>query len=113
MSPNFRLETEASAESRLDTLRAEAVEQNRRAKLGRGYERKLAYRKKANALSLLVLLGHAEVDSIEFKGGQPVVGLTVTGNVRLHALPNELSQAAREIVFRQVITCLNGCTDAR
>jgi len=110
MASSTALETKTEVKSAVETLRDEAVEQNRRAKTADHYrDRKVAYQKKADAISTLVILGHAEVDSIEFKGGRPVVGLTLAGNVRLHAIPTELSVPARELVFRQVIARWNGC----
>ena len=112
MASNRTQSTTTQTESSVERLRDEAVEQNRRAKTaGRYRERKIAYQKKADAVSTLILLGHVEVDSIDFKGGRPVVGLTLTGNVRLHAIPTDLTPSAREIVFRQVVACWKRCAE--
>src|SRR5437016_5132792 len=100
-------EQQSSGDARVKVLCAEAVEQGRQAKLLHGRDRRTAYQKKGTALSLLVLLGHAEVDSIELKGGQPIVGLTVAGNVQLHVLPSQLTSDAREVVLKQLTTYLN------
>mgnify|MGYP001286476281 CR=1 FL=1 len=101
------LETQAEARTRIENLRCEAIEQNRRAKLTHGYARKVAYQKKAEALSTLVLMGHAEVNSVEIWGGRPVVGFTLADH-KLHAVVCELSADAREIALRQITACLSG-----
>ena len=80
----------------------EAVEQNRLAKVSRGRDRRLAYQRKGQALSTLLLLGHAVVDSLLFRGCQPLVGLTLPTGDQLHVMPVQLTPDACEIVFRQI-----------
>jgi hypothetical protein len=92
---------------RIQSLCEEAVEQNRLAKVSGGRDRRTAYQRKGQALSMLLLLGHAEVDSVLLKGCRPVVGLTLPTGDQLHVLPSQLTHEAREIVFRQIATAWN------
>lgn len=80
----------------------EAVEQSRLAKVSNGRAKREAYARKGRALSLLLLMDRAEVDSVEFRGGRPVIGLTLVSTIPLHALPTQLTADACEIVLRQI-----------
>ncbi len=81
----------------------QAVESNKEAKMAVGRARRMAYQKKAAALSMLLLLNHAEVDSVTFCAGQVTLGLTLAGGVsKQHSRPEHLSDDAREVALRQV-----------
>ena len=91
-------------QERVTELCREAVEQSRWAKERTGWAKRVAYERKGALLSLLLLMDHAEVDSVEFRAGRPMIGLTLPTGDRLHAITTQLTPDAREVAFRRIET---------
>jgi hypothetical protein len=100
-SANGTTDQPLSIAGRVALLREEAVLCNREAKLSSGRARKQWYERKSAALNHLILLGYAEVDSVEFQYGQARVGIT-SGPIQLHVPPRDLSDDARDVVWQQI-----------
>ena len=91
-----------STQDLVNDLCRDAVEQNRRAKQTSGWARRAAYDRKCELLSLLLLMDHAEINSVEFWAGCPTVGLTLPSGDKLHAVITRLTPDAREVAFRRI-----------
>src|SRR3989442_12878104 len=80
----------------------EAIEMSRLAKEVTGPARRGVYRRKEEILSGLLLMDHVEIDSVEFRAGCLMIGLTLPTADRLHALTTHLTLDAREVAFRRI-----------
>ncbi len=100
---NYKGNETESDETCVMRLCRDAVEQNRLAKEKTGWARQVAYQRKNELLSLLLLMDHVEINSVEFPGGCPIIGLTLPAiGHRLHAGVNQLTPDARDVAFRRI-----------